>query len=188
MAKTVLDEAIWEKLLEIDKKLGNHSEMQKASNLDDEQVSVKADFQKEKEEIVENLKKYIQGLGTHCDAHFKTIYKNYEQLEKDVGGIYKILTYMSAMLKEQQEQFDAKPDSKKSYLNFKFFKIRKSSIVIAILGLLVLILTVFSMKQQNDYALLNHEFYKQNRINKEMQMEVDSLRSNVNPKTEFKKK
>lgn len=167
MAKTVLNEAIWEKLLEIDKKLEYLSETPKASNLDDEQVSVKADFRKKKEEIVENLKKYIQGLGTHCDAHFKTIHKNYEQLEESVNGIYKILKYMSAMLKDAQEQTETKSDDRKSYLNFKFFKVRKTSIVIAALGLLVLILTLFSMKQQNDYTLLNNEFYKQNILTKE---------------------
>jgi len=52
-----------------------------------------------------------------------------------------------------------KPDG--SYFNFKFFKVRKASFVIAILGLLVFILTLFCMKQQNDYILLMNEYHKQ---------------------------
>ena len=121
---------------------------------------IKPDFQKEKDEIVSKLEKYIQGLGTHCDSHFKVIHKDIAQLEKDTEGVYKVLSYMSAILKEPAEQPTMKSNDKKSFLNFKLFKLRKSSIVIAILGLLVFILTLFCMKQQNDYALLMNEYYK----------------------------
>ncbi len=160
MAQSVSNDALWEKLSEIDKKLEKLSEMQKLSNLRDEQVIIKPDFQKEKDEIVSKLEKYIQGLGTHCDSHFKVINKDIAQLEKDTEGVYKVLSYMSAILKEPAEQPTMKSNDKKSFLNFKLFKLRKSSIVIAILGLLVFILTLFCMKQQNDYALLMNEYYK----------------------------
>ena len=121
---------------------------------------IKPDFQKEKDEIVSKLEKYIQGLGTHCDSHFKVIHKGIGQLEEDTDGVYKILSYMSAILKEPAVQAETKSDDKKSFLNFKLFKLRKSSLVIAILSLLVFILTLFCMKQQNDYALLMNEYYK----------------------------
>ena len=121
---------------------------------------IKPDFQKEKDEIVSKLEKYIQGLGTHCDSHFKVIHKGIGQLEEDTEGVYKILSYMSAILKEPAVQDETKSDDKKSFLNFKLFKLRKSSLVIAILSLLVFILTLFCMKQQNDYALLMNEYYK----------------------------
>lgn len=160
MAQSVSNDALWEKLSEVDKKLEKLSEMQKSSNLRDEQAIIKPDFQKEKDEIFSKLEKYIQGLGTHCDSHFKVIHKDIEQLEKDTEGVYKILSYMSAILKEPAEQPAIKSDDKKSFLNFKLFKLRKSAIVIAILGLLVFILTLFCMKQQNDYALLMNEYYK----------------------------
>ncbi len=176
MAQSVSNDALWEKLSEVDKKLEKLSEMQKLSNLSDEQAIIKPDFQKEKDEIISKLERYIQGLGTHCDSHFKAIYKNYEQLEKDTEGVYKILSCMSAILKEPQEQSVEKSDNKKSYLNFKLFKLRKFSIVIAILGLLVFILTVFCMKQQNDYVLLMNEHYRQNRYLREVQVEIDSLK------------
>lgn len=168
MAQAVSNDALWEKLSEIDKKLEKLSDMQELSNLRDEQVIIKPDFQKEKDEIVSKLEKYIQGLGTHCDSHFKVIHKDIEQLEKDTEGVYKILSYMSAIRKEPAEQPAIKSDDKKSFLNFKLFKLRKSSILIAILGLLVFILTLFCMKQQNDYVLLMEEGYKQNVILKNL--------------------
>ena len=160
MAQSVSNDALWEKLSEVDQKLEKLSEMQKSSNLRDEQAIIKPDFQKEKDEIVSKLEKYIQGLGTHCDSHFKVIHKDIAQLEKDTEGVYKVLSYISAILKEPPELSAIKLDDKKSFLNFKFFKLRKLSLVIAILGLLVFILTLFCMKQQNDYALLMNEYYK----------------------------
>ena len=168
MAQSVSNDALWEKLAEVDKKLEGLSKMQKTSNLDNEQAIIKSDFQKEKDEIVSKLEKYIQGLGTHCDSHFKVIHKGIGQLEEDTEGVYKILSYMSAILKESAEQPAIKSDDKKTFLNFKLFKLRKSSIVIAILGLLVFILTLFCMKQQNDYVLLMEEGYKQNVILKNL--------------------
>ena len=168
MAQSVSNDALWEKLSEVDKKLEKLSEMQKISNLGNGQAIINIDFQKGKDEIVSKLEKYIQGLGTHCDSHFKVIHKNIEQLEENTEGVYKILSCMSAMLKEPQEQSVTKSGDKKSYLNFKFFKLRTSSLVIAVLGFLVFILTLFCMKQQNDYVLLLEEGYKQNIILKSL--------------------
>lgn len=76
---------------------------------------------------------------------------------------------MSAILKEPQEQSAIKSDDKKPYLNFRFFKVRKSSLVIAVLGLLVFILTLFCMKQQNDYAFLMDGYYRQSIEAKEIE-------------------
>lgn len=171
MTQSVSNDALWEKLSEVDKKLEKLSEAQKTSTLSDKQVIIEPDFQKEKDEIISKLEKYIQGLGTHCDSHFNVIHKNIEQLEKDTEGVYKILSCMSAILKEPRQQSVIKSDDEKSYLNFRFFKLRKSSIVIAILGLLVFILTVFCMKQQNDYVLLMNEHHRQSIEAKEMQKE-----------------
>lgn len=188
MAQSVSNDALWEKLSEVDKKLERLSDVQKTSNLGNEQAIIKSDFQKEKDEIVSKLEKYIQGLGTHCDSHFNVIHKNIELLEKDTEGVYKILSCMSAILKEPKEQSIIKSDDKKSYLNFKFFKLQKSSIVIAILGLLVFILTMFCMKQQNDYVLLMDEGYRQSIEIREKQVEGDSLRNANAQKVEKKKK
>lgn len=83
---------------------------------------------------------------------------------------------MSAILKEPQEQSVIKSDDEKFYLNFKLFKLRKSSLVIAVLGLLVFILTVFCIKQQNDYSILMDEYYRQNIEIREMLAKIDNLK------------
>jgi hypothetical protein len=49
-------------------------------------------------------------------------------------------------------------------------------LVIAALGLLVLILTLFCMKQQNDYALLLDEYYRQGIEVREIRIELDSAK------------
>lgn len=68
-------------------------------------------------------------------------------------------------------------ESRESYFNFKFFKIRKTSVTIALMGMLVFILTLFSMKQQNDYSLLMDEYYRQSIEVREMRVEIDSVKT-----------
>lgn len=79
MAQSVSNDALWEKLSEVDKKLEKLSEIEKSLTLSDKKEIIKSDFQKEKDEIISKLERYIQGLGTHCDSHFKVIHKNIEQ-------------------------------------------------------------------------------------------------------------
>lgn len=158
MAQSVSNDALWEKLLELDKKLEKLSEVQKTSNLSDEQVISKPDFQQEKADIIAEIKQQVGLLGTHSDINFGTVNQNLNVLDE---RIQKVLSTVSRIRKQQKEA-DEPQKTDCSYLNFRFFKIKKSSLVIAILGLLVFILTVFFMKQQNDYALLMDEFYRQN--------------------------
>lgn len=188
MSKTVSNDTLWEKLSEIDRKLNQQLKEQKVSVQEQEQVDITSELKTNKDEIAELFKKGLQGLGTHCDAHFKTMYKNIEQLGEDTEGIYKVLTCISAILKEPKQQAKTKLELDKSFLNFIFFKLRKTTLIITILGLLVFILTIFSMKQQNDYALLNDKHYKQSVTVREMQVEVDSLRNTVNVDVRRKKK
>jgi hypothetical protein len=188
MTNSVSNEALWEKLSEIGEKMNQHLKEEKVSDPTQEQTDIIPELKANKDEIIDVFKKCIQGLGTHCDSHFRTMYKHLEQLEKDTEGIYKVLVCMNAILQEPKKQQETKPEPDKFYLNFKFFKVRKSSIVITLLGLLALTLTVFCMKQQNDYVLLLDEFYRQSITLREIQAEVDSLRIMVKPKIEIKKK
>ena len=66
------------------------------------------------------------------------------------------------LIRKQQIESVEPQKTDDSRFNFKFFKVRKTSFVIAILGLLVFFLTLFCMKQQNDYSLLMNEYHKQN--------------------------
>jgi hypothetical protein len=60
--------------------------------------------------------------------------------------------------------------------------------MIAILGVLIFILTLFSMKQQNDYSLLMEEYYRQGMEMKEMKAEVDSLNVQIKTYTDKRRK
>ncbi|KAA6335474.1 hypothetical protein EZS27_016306 [termite gut metagenome] len=177
MANSVSNDALWEKLSEIDEKINRCLTEQNTPVPVQEQVDMDPQLTANKDEIAEIFKKGLQGLGIHCDSHFKTMYKHIEQLEKDTEGTYGVLTCISSILQESKEQTETKSEDEKSYLNFKLFKLRKAFVVITILGLLVFILTLFSMKQQNDYTLLNQEYYRQRIEMRAIQIEMDSLKN-----------
>jgi hypothetical protein len=84
---------------------------------------------------------------------------------KQVGDIRKQLTVYT----------ESQKVSKESYFNFRLFKFRKPSFVIAMLALLILILTLFCMKQQNDYSLLLDEYYRQNIVIQKLDGELKAL-------------
>ncbi|MDR2887997.1 MAG: hypothetical protein LBV26_08375 [Bacteroidales bacterium] len=163
MAQSVSNDALWVKLSEIEKKI----EMMKTSVSTQEQTVINSELKANKEEIIEIFKRCIQGLGTHCDSHFKTIHENIKLSNELTKDEFQMWVWMQEKENErekiEQEKLKSKSaqDADNSYLNFKFFKVRKTSVVIAILGMLVFILTVFSMKQQNDYSLLMDEYYRQ---------------------------
>ena len=159
MAQSVSNDALWEKLLEIDKKIDKSAPEQK-------QVDITTEQKANKEEIIEKLEKYIQGLGSHCDKHFKSILTKTSKLDNDMSDVIDCLIHI---IKESEKQ--QKKEDTQSYFNLKFFKIRKTSAIIAVLSILVFILTLFSMKQQNDYSLLMDEYYRQGIEIREIQAE-----------------
>lgn len=138
MANSVSNDALWEKLSEI-------SEQIKSGK----QVESTPDFS----EIAEAIHAFRQANN----ACFEENKKNISIVNKNILlGLKRV-----ASIQEQVESHAEQDKSDKaSYFDLKFFKLRKTSVVIALLGLLVLILTVFCMKQQNDYALLIDEFYR----------------------------
>lgn len=192
MNKSVSNDALWEKLSEIDERLNRYLMEQEKTGHGEEEAEITAQLKANKDQIAELFKKGLQGLGTHCDSHFKAMYGHIEQLEKDSKGIYKVLSFICKIMKnaENQSENNAEPEPApdKSFLNFKLFKIKKATIVITILGLLVLILTLFCMKQQNDYAVLNSEFYRNSIVTTELQTEMDSLRNMAKPAVKAKNK
>lgn len=192
MSKSVSNDALWEKLSEIDERLNRYLTEQRKTVPGEEQDEITSQLKANKDQIAEVFKKGLQGLGTHCDTHFKAIYEHIEQLGKDNQGVYKVLVHICRILKNAEKQsenkVESKPEPYKSFLNFKLFKIRKTTIGIAIIGLLVFFLTLFCMKQQNDYAVLNAEYYRNSIVIRQLQMETDSLKNMVKPDTKTKKK
>ena len=173
MAQSVSNDALWEKLSEISEQLNRNEQTEDIPNLSGV-----------KDEILTEIKGDIRILGLSSDSHFKANKENIQMLDEDIR---KILSVVSRIRKQQRETVET-PQKEADHFNFLFFKVKKTSLVIVILGLLVFILTLFCMKQQNDYAILMEEGYKQNVIIEEMQMKVDSLRNGIKPKKESKRK
>lgn len=185
MANLVSNDALWEKLSEISQQLNNLSTEQKLQVSNSEQIENTCDFNSIEDEIINEIKEHAKLLGMHSDVNFKANEQNVKVIDENIRKIWGIV---SRIRKQQTETADlqaengskqrSKPletqvEDNQEYFNFRFFKIRKSSLVIAILGLLVLTLTLFCMKQQNDYVLLNNEYYKQSISVKEIQAEEE---------------
>ena len=176
MSKSVSNDALWEKLSEIEEKINKSLMEQKAPVQVQEQSNLAPEIMASKEEILNLIKQATRELDTNCNVRFKNIEDGIIYIGKDESKIFEAIacmwTEMKEAIKEQQ-----KPKDTQSYFNFRLFKVRKASLVIAILGLLVFIFTLFSMKQQNDYSLLMRKYYRQGIEVREMQVEVDSLKN-----------
>jgi len=163
MAQTVSNDALWGKLKEMDEKLDKLSEVRVSPE-------ITLDLKEVKEEITTEIKEDIQMLN---------------------GNILNTLKEVSLIRKQQIVSVE--PQKKDTYyFNFKFFKVRKMPFVVAIFGLLVFILTLFCMKQQNDYKLLMDEYHKQNvtiqKLNEELKIYEENNRKPVSTKRQEKGK
>jgi hypothetical protein len=154
MSKSVSNDALWEKLSEIDKKLEQLSKPQKTG----EPVHAKENL---KEKMIAEIKSEIHKLCQSNESHFDVNRQNVHRMNGNIIEVFKHVSVTMQLLDELIDSVQAVKEDKKAFLSFRFFKIRKSSFVIIILGLLVFILTLFCMKQQNDYSLLMDEYYRQ---------------------------
>lgn len=116
MSKSVSNDALWEKLSEIEEKINQYVKGQKAPDSMREQVDVTPEIKASKVEIVEKLEKYIQGLGTHCDKHFKFIQTKVGKLDNDMADTIACLVHLVKESGKQQNEKDTQ-----SYFNFRFF-------------------------------------------------------------------
>ncbi len=172
MAQSVSNDALWVKLSEVEQKVDRLLVEQKSPVPTQEPAVNKSDSTAVKEEIITKIKNEIRILGLSSDSHFKANTKNIIAITETIQKVWNIV---SRIRKQQRESIEPQK-TEDSHFNFRFFKVRKTSFVIVILGLLVFILTLFCMKQQNDYALLMDENYKKIVSFKEIQTEVDSLK------------
>ncbi|MFT4223525.1 hypothetical protein [Dysgonomonas sp.] len=173
MAQSVTNEALWVKLSEVEQRLDKLLIGQKSLVPTQEPAENKPDLTKVKEDITTKIKDEISILGLSSDLHFEANRKNIEAITEIIQKVWNIV---SRIRKQQREAVESPENDKKSYLDFKFFKVRKTAVMIAILGTLVFILTLLCMKQQNDYALLMEEYYRQSVVLKGFEVEIDSLR------------
>ena len=132
MAQSVSNDALWEKLLEIERKFDGLSITQKIPVPQQEPAAIMPDFEANRQNISVLNGNIIAALN-------------------QISGMQKLLKYGVQSPKNN-------PDS---YCDFRFFKVRKTALIITLLGLLVFLLTLCCMKQQSDYVLLNNGIYKQ---------------------------
>ena len=172
MAQSVSNDALWEKLEEVDKKLEKLVITQESLIPEENMPEIKINSGTTKEEIITEIKEQAHKLGKHADSHFGANMQNIQMLDENIR---KILNVVAHIRKQQKENVELQK-SDNAYFYFKFFQIKKSSLVIAILSLLIFILTLFCMKQQNDYVLLMHKYYRQNIEFKEIQEEINTAK------------
>ena len=175
MSKSVSNDALWEKLSEIEEKIERSLKEQNKPAPIQEQVDKIVDFKIIKDKILSEIDLKSNILGTHSQSHFDANRQNIIVLGENIRKILNIVSHIRKQQKETLEQPDFNNIEQSSYFNLRFFKVKKTSIVIVLLGVLVFILTLFCMKQQNDYSLLMHEYYKQALEMREIRIEVDSL-------------
>lgn len=185
MTQSVSNDALWLKLSEVDEKLDKFLIEQKPSVPIQESAVNKPDFTGVKEEIITKINAEIVRLGRSSDSHFEVNKKNAGVINENILKTFK---QVGDIRKQLAIYSESQKVSKENYFDFRLFKVRKTSFVIAILGLLVFSLTLFCMKQQNDYSLLMDEYYRQNIGIRAIQAEIDSLISNVKPDAGIKKK
>ena len=179
MAQTVSNDALWEKLSEIDKALNGLTKVHKSSTLMPEQVRLK-------DEIIGSIKENIHILDLSNNSHFEENKKNVVIVNKNILLELKQITDIQERINTCIEQ-GLQGSNKASYFDFKLFKIKKTSIVITMLSILIFTLTLFCMKQQNDYSLLTEVCYKQGLYIDQIKTEVDSLRNVIKPNIKKKK-
>lgn len=171
MANSVSNDALWGKLSEISEQLNRSKQTEDTPH-----------FSGVKDEIISIIRNEADILGKHNDINFGASNQNWQATDENVT---KILRIVSRIRKQQKEFLETQVKSNQEYFNFKLFKIRKTSFVIALLGLLVFLLTLLCMKQQNDYSLLNNEYYKQSIVIKKMQKEHETPTKNTTSKPIF---
>ena len=140
MAKSVSNDALWEKLSEIEKKLDKLFEMQKTLLPKQEQIEIKPDFKGVKDEIIAKIESEADLLGNHSDSCYKAINQNIATLDEVIRKVWNIV----ARIRKQQREDISLPKEERDYFNFRFFKVRKTYFVIAILVLVVFVLVLFA--------------------------------------------
>lgn len=164
MSKTTSNDAIWERLTEIDKKI------EKVLGKPQENNSSSLSMDELKTEITE----YSDKLSTKIEDNSKQL----KELNKDIQNTQKAIKEIpipeNFSLNEIKALFE-----KKDIFRFGFIKFRRTSFIITILGILIFILTVFSMKLYSDSLINQNNYYRQIIITRNLQIENDSLKIKV---------
>lgn len=100
MAQSVTNEALWVKLLKIDKKLDKHSTEQKTPVSTQKPVENKPDFTGIKDDIITKISDDIARIGRSSDSHFDANKKNIIVITETIQKVWNIV---SRIRKQQRE-------------------------------------------------------------------------------------
>lgn len=181
MAQSVSNDALWQKLSEMDKRLENLSIQKSLISPISEQME-NTDIKDVKDEIITQIKEQASLIGKHSDINFETDRKNIKIVNNNILRVLKSLEEIHKLQTTSSESTEPLKSHEKEneiYSNFRLFRIKKTSLIITLLSLLVFTLITFCMKQQNDYSLLNAEYYRKRIVIRTIQAEVDSLKNNT---------
>jgi hypothetical protein len=128
--------------------------------------------------MIAEIKSEIHKLCQSNESHFDVNRQNVHRMNGNIMEVFKHVSVTMLLLDELIDSVQAVNEDKKTFLSFRFFKVRKTSFAIAILGLLTFILTLFCMKQQNDYSLLMDEYYRQSFAMRELDKELKIFEEN----------
>ncbi|MDU1906631.1 MAG: hypothetical protein E6772_17840 [Dysgonomonas sp.] len=173
MAKTISNDAIWEKLSEIDEKLKNVLDKQQEENTFPVNIQPLSN-----DEILASIKENAFILGKSNDSHFEANLKNITTLNNNVLSIKKLINNLSAPKNINLDEIKAL-FKEKDIFHFGFISFRKTSFIITILGILIFTLTVFSMKLYSDSLIYQNKYYRQIIVTRNLQIENDSLKVKV---------
>lgn len=174
MKNKVSNEALWIKLSEMDEKLNKLS----TSQISDESLSNQEKISFLKEELPALITAHAKMLAKHSESHFEANRQNVGNLGNQLAKIWNVVFHIRKQQKEDAERSHT-PKVDRSYLDFRFFRVRKTTIIISVLAVLVFMLTLFTMKQQSDYSQLVSEYYRQTIKMDKLKSEVDSLRITI---------
>ncbi|MFV0419075.1 MAG: hypothetical protein ACK5KT_10140 [Dysgonomonas sp.] len=164
MAKSVLNESIWEKISEMDGKLNKVLYSLASNTTPNNQSSVKD------EDIIAAIREYAESN----DAHFAVNRKEMKMLNKGMSEI-----------KEATENIQVPTQN---VIDTGFIEPRKTYFIFAILGILIFILIIFSMKVYSDSLIYQNNYYRQGQIIRKLQSENDSLKITISVVDKKKRK
>ena len=168
MAQTVSNDALWEKLSEMEKGLSEFAKTQKTSVQMPEQVGLK-------DEIVASIKEDIQTLNLSNKSHFEENKKNVVIVNKNILLGLKQITDIQKRINTCIE-LGTQRSNEASFFDFKLLKVKKTSFAITLFGILIFILTLLCIKQQDKYALLTEACHKQRVTIQELHEELETCK------------
>jgi len=153
MKNSISNDSIWGKLSEIDEKL--------------EKVLSKPQESNSPSLSIDEL---LDKIGDNST--------NFNKLDNDIQDIKKAIDEIPIPENIDLDKITAL-FGKKDIFHFGFIKFRKTSFIITILGILIFILTIFSMKLYNDSLINQNNYYKQITVTRKLQIENDTLKAKV---------